>query len=107
MIASFSFRCGHISEVKQFNKWLGTLPHKHKIVIAGNHELSLDESFLEKGGIDLAKELNHRTAHAGTCLSRSSRYTINLRMMILFVRNNFYHMGIILKKLITFSHNDL
>ena len=67
------FRCGHISEVRQFNTWLGTLPHKHKIVIAGNHELSLDESFLEKGGIDLAKELNHRTAHAGTCLSRSSR----------------------------------
>ena len=86
MIASFSFRCGHISEVKQFNNWLGTLPHKHKIVIAGNHELSLDESFLEKGGIDLAKELNHRTAHAGTCLSRSFRYTINSRMMILFVQ---------------------
>ena len=26
---------GHISEVISFNKWLGTLPHKHKIVIAG------------------------------------------------------------------------
>ena len=28
---------GHISEVKSFNKWLGTLPHKHKIVIAGKY----------------------------------------------------------------------
>ena len=26
---------GHISEVKAFNEWLGSLPHKHKIVIAG------------------------------------------------------------------------
>ena len=26
---------GHISEIKTFNKWLGSLPHKHKIVIAG------------------------------------------------------------------------
>lgn len=38
-------RCGHISEVKEFNKFLGSLPHKHKIVIAGNHELSFDRKF--------------------------------------------------------------
>ena len=46
-----------MSEVVQFNEWLATLPHKvkdkkknkknksifqHKIVIAGNHELSFD-----------------------------------------------------------------
>jgi len=35
-------RYGLVSEVVQFNEWLGTLPHKHKIVIAGNHELSFD-----------------------------------------------------------------
>eukprot|EP01084_Bolivina_argentea_P319534 554226_1 len=29
-------------EIIDFNRWLGTLKHKHKIVIAGNHELSLD-----------------------------------------------------------------
>jgi len=28
--------------VEEFNRWLGELPHKHKIVIAGNHEMSLD-----------------------------------------------------------------
>lgn len=28
--------------VKAFNSWLGTLPHKHKVVIAGNHELTFD-----------------------------------------------------------------
>jgi len=26
---------GLVSEVKEFNNWLGTLSHKHKIVIAG------------------------------------------------------------------------
>ncbi len=32
-------RCGHVSEVKEFNEWLKRQPHKHKIIIAGNHEL--------------------------------------------------------------------
>ena len=41
-------RCGHLQEVKEFNTWLGTLPHKHKIVIAGNHELSFDQIFRDK-----------------------------------------------------------
>ncbi|KAK3591069.1 hypothetical protein CHS0354_005463 [Potamilus streckersoni] len=30
------------SEVKTYNEFLGTLPHKLKIVIAGNHDLSFD-----------------------------------------------------------------
>jgi len=38
-------RCGSISEVREFNTWLNKLPHKHKIVIAGNHELSFDPAF--------------------------------------------------------------
>lgn len=32
---------GGIDEIKEFNEWLGTLPHRHKIVIAGNHDLFL------------------------------------------------------------------
>ena len=36
------FRYGLPPEVSAFNTWLGRLPHKHKIVIGGNHELSLD-----------------------------------------------------------------
>ena len=34
--------------MKEFNKFLGSLPHKHKIVIAGNHELSFDQKFRKK-----------------------------------------------------------
>ena len=41
-------RCGNLQEVREFNTWLGTLPHKHKIVIAGNHELSFDQEFRNK-----------------------------------------------------------
>lgn len=29
---------GKTSEVADFDKWLGTLPFKHKIVVAGNHD---------------------------------------------------------------------
>ena len=42
---------GFPDEVENFNNWLKTLPHKHKIVIAGNHELTFDlseESKLKK-----------------------------------------------------------
>ncbi|KAG4073694.1 hypothetical protein HA402_000918 [Bradysia odoriphaga] len=35
---------GKREEVIEFNLWLGSLPHKHKLVIAGNHELSFDPS---------------------------------------------------------------
>ena len=30
---------------------LGSLPYKHKIVVAGNHELSFDDQFLEQKSI--------------------------------------------------------
>jgi predicted phosphohydrolase len=33
----FSTR-GGVEEVARFNAWLGTLKHKHKVVIAGNHD---------------------------------------------------------------------
>lgn len=37
--------CGGLKEVVEFNNWIGKLPHTHKIVIAGNHELSFDSTF--------------------------------------------------------------
>jgi Icc-related predicted phosphoesterase len=33
---------GGMDEIKEFNEWLGTLPHRYKIVIAGNHDLYLE-----------------------------------------------------------------
>jgi len=38
-------RRGSIAEIKEFCEWMTSLPHKYKIVIAGNHELTLDPTF--------------------------------------------------------------
>lgn len=38
----FSTR-GKEKEIIAFNDWLGTLPHKHKIVIAGNHDFGMEK----------------------------------------------------------------
>lgn len=39
----------------------GKLPHKHKIVIAGNHELSFDKTFTHP----LRRGLGHHSTHMG------------------------------------------
>lgn len=38
---------GKLNEIVEFNTWLGDLPHKHKLVICGNHELSFDPALVE------------------------------------------------------------
>ncbi|XP_025832263.1 UPF0046 protein C25E10.12 [Agrilus planipennis] len=55
-------KCGQEGEVQEFNQWLGSLPHKHKIVIAGNHELSFDPSFVHI----FKKTYDHCSRHAGS-----------------------------------------
>jgi Icc-related predicted phosphoesterase len=34
---------GELNKIMYFNQWLGTLPHAHKIVIAGNHDRSFED----------------------------------------------------------------
>ena len=55
-------RYGLKSEVEEFNTWLGDLPHPHKVVIAGNHELCLDEETLEE-----AQEYMHQVGEVKPC----------------------------------------
>ncbi|XP_053952871.1 metallophosphoesterase domain-containing protein 1 [Anastrepha ludens] len=55
-------KCGKREEVIEFNNWISTLPHKHKLVIAGNHELSFDTNFTEYSRNECA---NSRTKHTG------------------------------------------
>ena len=38
---------GTFNEVQDQLDWLNTQPHQHKIVIAGNHDLILDEAFVK------------------------------------------------------------
>jgi Icc-related predicted phosphoesterase len=35
---------GSLEDVEEFNRWLGTLPHRHKVVIAGNHDFAFQET---------------------------------------------------------------
>jgi len=60
---------GNLNDIKDFSNWLGTLPHKHKVIIAGNHEISFDvqyEDFLKKRfyglkkGSDKAKDFDFK-----------------------------------------------
>uniref|UniRef100_A0A1A9ZKL1 Calcineurin-like phosphoesterase domain-containing protein n=1 Tax=Glossina pallidipes TaxID=7398 RepID=A0A1A9ZKL1_GLOPL len=55
-------KCGLLKEVEEFNNWIGTLPHRYKIVIAGNHELSFDQSFTHPFQSQTHTE---RTKHTG------------------------------------------
>jgi len=35
---------GSKQEIKQVNDWLGSLPHKHKVIIAGNHDFLFENN---------------------------------------------------------------
>ena len=38
----FSMR-GRPQEIERFDRWLGTLPHAHKVVVAGNHDFLFEQ----------------------------------------------------------------
>jgi Icc-related predicted phosphoesterase len=42
---------GAPKDLVSFNNWLGTLPHKHKLVIAGNHDLCLERDMVASEAI--------------------------------------------------------
>jgi Icc-related predicted phosphoesterase len=56
---------GTLDNVEDLNDWLGTLPHRHKIVIAGNHDAAFQETpelaretltnaiYLEDNGVEI------------------------------------------------------
>ena len=39
---------GSVKQISEFCVWMRSLPHAHKIVIAGNHDTTLEESFYEE-----------------------------------------------------------
>ena len=56
---------GKLAEVSAFAQWFGKLPHARKILIAGNHDLALDEASYA----ETARRFGHgaQTDVAGTC----------------------------------------
>lgn len=61
---------GELSTVEDFNAWLGTLPHPHKVVIAGNHDFCFE---------DPARRAAERLTHA-TYLQDSGVTVAGLRI---------------------------
>jgi Icc-related predicted phosphoesterase len=39
---------GELKSIQDFSTWLGQLPHKHKVVIAGNHDVTFEPEFYKK-----------------------------------------------------------
>jgi Icc-related predicted phosphoesterase len=59
-------RRGTLPQVQAFNSWLGTLPHPHKIVIAGNHDWYFErEPEAARKAITNATYLLDETAEVG------------------------------------------
>ena len=48
---------GNLDKVMEFNSWLGSLPHRHKVVIAGNHDLTFDYTKIQRPELQKAKSL--------------------------------------------------
>jgi len=47
---------GTLAEVKEFDAWLGTLPHTHKVVVPGNHDSVMDpyiRKLVQAGGLSM------------------------------------------------------
>lgn len=49
-------------EIQAFNEWLGSLPHRHKIVIAGNHDFGFERDPTARGLITNATYLQDQEA---------------------------------------------
>ncbi|KAK6046358.1 hypothetical protein COOONC_16137 [Cooperia oncophora] len=74
LVAGDFTSCGLPNEVSSFNKKLGQLKHPYKVVIAGNHECTFDDSFLRASSRELhAKEMALRQALLSSLSSSTSR----------------------------------
>jgi Icc-related predicted phosphoesterase len=67
---------GTMPEVLAANRWLGTLPHRHKVIIAGNHDFGFErEPALFRSLITNAVYLQHEAAEIEGLKLFGSPYT--------------------------------
>ena len=78
----FTFYSKPPSIVSDFNDWLGSLPHRHKVVVPGNHEFALEEP-RNQGAITNAVLLVDSGVEIEglLCLARHSRPYLPFRTM--------------------------
>jgi predicted phosphohydrolase len=53
----FTMFSKNLSSIEDFNEWLGELPHRHKIVVPGNHESFLESNRERRSLLDNATVL--------------------------------------------------
>jgi Icc-related predicted phosphoesterase len=53
----FTMFSKNLSAIEDFNEWLGELPHRHKIVVPGNHEFFLESNPERRSVLDNANVL--------------------------------------------------
>jgi hypothetical protein len=56
-VGDFTMFSKNMSAIEDFNEWLGELPHRHKIVVPGNHEFFLESNPERRSLLDNANVL--------------------------------------------------
>jgi Icc-related predicted phosphoesterase len=56
-VGDFTMFSRSLSAIEDFNEWLGELPHRHKIVVPGNHEFFLESNPESRSLLDNASVL--------------------------------------------------
>ena len=56
-VGDFTLFSKNLSAIEDFNEWLGELPHRHKIVVPGNHEFFLESNPERRSLLDNANVL--------------------------------------------------
>ena len=56
-VGDFTMFSKSLSAIEDFNEWLGELPHRHKIVVPGNHEFFLESNPERRSLLDNANVL--------------------------------------------------
>jgi hypothetical protein len=56
-VGDFTMFSKSLSAIEDFNEWLGELPHRHKIVVPGNHEFFLESNHEHRSLLDNANVL--------------------------------------------------
>ena len=75
---------GPFDEIQEQLTWLSSQPHQYKLVIAGNHEVVLDEGFLERylerifGQVKTLQDLDWSSVH----YPRDSSITLSFLILI-------------------------
>ncbi|KAK5970281.1 Metallophosphoesterase domain-containing protein 1 [Trichostrongylus colubriformis] len=89
LVAGDFTSCGLPNEVHSFNKKLGHLKHAYKVVIAGNHECTFDDSFLRASNRELqAKEMALKQALQASLASTKTANSKNLLTNCIYLEDS-------------------